>query len=369
MHILLPGPTPIPEAVQEALIRAMSDHRGTLFGQVDVKVRTELATLLGAPTKDHIAILPASGTGGLEAACENLLSPGDRALVVETGLFGRRFREVAEAHGVDVECVEIPWGQAFNPQEIAERVRQKPYRAILVTHNETSTGVLNPVEALAQAIGTDPGAPLMIVDSISGVPSIPLTLGPGLDVIIAASQKGFMCPPGLAILALSERARQSVVSDTRPGRFYFDLRPYLSGRLPYTPAIGLWHALHAALGLLRAEGAFARLQRHRMLRDMVRHFARAGGLTLLVEDAVASPTVTALGLPSEMNPGDLRRHLENAGLQIAGGLGLWHERAIRIGHVGHVDRADLAAGLTLMAPHLPHSEQALAAMIPFLKEA
>ncbi len=372
MRILLPGPTPIPEPVQEALIRAMSDHRGTLFREVEERVRTEMASLFGAPSKNHIALLPASGTGGLEAAVQNFFQPGDQALAIESGLFGRRFSEVAEAHGVAVDRLETPWGQAFDVDAVITRLIQNPvqYRAILVTHNETSTGVQNPVEQLAEALvrHVDP-VPLVIVDSISGVPSIPLTIRPGIDVIIAASQKGFMCPPGLAMLALSERAREAVLPDSRSGRFYFDLRPYLADRLPYTPAVGLWHAMDAALALLNHEGPAARLERHQRLRDLVRTFAQAGGLTLLVDDLVASPTVTALGLPDTMNPTRLRSALERSGLQIAGGLGPWHAHAIRIGHVGHLEVTDVAGGLALIAPHLPHPEQALASMTPLLKEA
>ncbi len=370
MHILLPGPTPIPPTVQEALVRPMNDHRGTPFTEVNNRVRSELANLFNAPSLNHIAIFPASGTGGLEAAVVNFCRPHDRVLSIETGLFGRRFGEVALAHQVQVDHIKVPWGKSFEVPEVIDRLNHFPYRAVLVTHNETSTGVVNPVVTLAEAlVRTAPESrPILLVDSISGVPSMPLFLTGGVDVIIAASQKGFMCPPGLALLALSDRARAAVIDNDRPGRFYFDLRPYLADQLPYTPAVGLWHALDAALTLLRQEGAETRYRRHRILRDAVRAFAKAGGLTLLVEEPVASPTVTALALPDSIEAGTLRENLERVGLQIAGAPGPWHHKAIRIGHVGYLDLADVVAGLGLIAPYLPDPAGAMTALIPFLKE-
>lgn len=360
MHILLPGPTPIPQAVQQAMLTAMSDHRGDAFDEVKQHVLQELASVFGAQP-GHVAVIPSSGTGGLEAVVQNLFLPGDAVLLVESGLFGRRFGEVAHAHGLQVERLEIPWGQPFEPQQILARAKGSRVRGILVTHNETSTGVLNPVVELAGALKSMAHPPLLIVDSISGVPSVPLAVENGIDVIIAASQKGFMCPPGLSLAALSRRARSAVLEE-RPGRYYFDLRPYLAGRFPYTPAVSLWYGLKASLDLLRLEGATARLARHHLLRDTVRTFAKSGGLTLLVPDSAASPTVTALGLPETMNPHQMRSRLEARGLQIAGALGQWHDHAVRIGHVGAVDMGDLAAGLALMAEELPDPQSAMAAI-------
>lgn len=360
MHLLLPGPTPIPKPVEQALLAAMTDHRGGAFETVQNRVLNGLAALLGTDSQEHVAVLPASGTGGLEAVVQNLFHPNDRVLVVESGLFGRRFGEVAKAQQLNVDRMELTWGEALRPQAIMERIGAAPYRGVLVTHNETSTGVLNPIEELGGLMNQLPDPPLLVVDSISGVPAIPLTVQNGIDVIVAASQKGFMCPPGLAMIALSDRARSAVLVE-RAGRFYFDLWPYLKGQLPYTPAISLWYGLDAALQLLQQEGAEARLKRHQWLRNMVRAFGEAGGLEVLVPDHWASPTVTALRLPSSMNPSQFRRHLEQKGLQIAGGLGEWHHRVIRVGHVGAIDVGDLWAGLGLMAPYLPHPQQSLEA--------
>lgn len=367
MYILLPGPTPVPQPIQAAMIQGMTDHRGSEFTRTKTEVLEKLAHLFGVPDLDHVAVLPASGTGGLECVAQNFFMPGDRVLSVETGLFGQRFSEIATAQGVTVDHLVVPWGQAFRPDEILARVEAADYRAVLVTHNETATGVLNPVSNLAQRWQRLKRAPLLIVDSVSGVPSVPLSIADGVDVIIAASQKGFMCPPGLAILALSARAREAVV-DQRPGRFYFDLRPYLQGHFPYTPAISLWYGLNTALDLLADEGATKRLARHEQLRDTVRAFAAAGGLTPLVASGIASPTVTALGLPEALDPATWRKTLEQSGLQIAGGLGSWSSHAIRVGHVGAVDLGLIWTGLGLMAPALPYPERALAAALEHIRQ-
>ncbi len=362
MHILLPGPTPVPQPVERAMLTAMSDHRGSLFERVRQSVLNQLQTLFKTPGPEYVAVIPSSGTGGLEAVVQNLFNPGDRVLVVETGLFGRRFGEVAEAQGLSVDHMEVSWGAAFSPDEVLSRVESTSYRGILVTHNETSTGVLNPVVELARQLEKDDNRPLFVVDSISGVPSIPLQVGNGIDAIIAASQKGFMCPPGLALLAFSPRGRESIL-ETRTGRSYFDLQPYLRGQFPYTPATSLWYGLDAALRMLDEEGAQERLNRHVLLRNVVRAFAAAGGLVCLVNEAVASPTVTALGLPPSLNPHQLRQRLEQRGLQIGGALGPWRDTAIRIGHVGAVDLGDLWAGLGLLASELPNPHAALAAAL------
>lgn len=360
MHILLPGPTPVPQPVERAMLTAMTDHRGSLFEKVRESVLRQLATIFGVEGPGYVAVLPSSGTGGLEAAVQNLFSPGDRVLMVETGAFGQRFAKVAESQGLAVDHLEVTWGSAFSPKEIMSQIQQTSYRGILVTHNETSTGVLNPVKELARQLKGN--GPLLVVDSISGMPSIPLQVSDGPDVIITASQKGFMCPPGLAMLAFSPRGRESILS-ARPGRSYFDLQPYLQGNFPYTPAISLWHGLNAALDILQEEGAETRLSRHTLLRDVVRAFAQSGGLSLLVDEPAASPTVTALGLPPSLKPAQLRLRLEAKGLQISGAMGPWRDFAIRIGHVGAVDLGDLWAGLGLLAPELPKPQAALAAAL------
>ncbi len=359
--ILLPGPTPIPEAVQRAMLTSMSDHRGAAFEPVHHRVLDKLHAIFHLDPQDGaIAILPASGTGVLEAVCQNFLNPGDKVLAVTTGLFGQRFAEAAQNMECDVERLDFPWGTAFAPEKILAQVDQTAYHALLVTHNETSTGVTNPVDQLAASLGERNDAPLLLVDSISGVPSLPLFFDqPGIDVIIAASQKGFMCPPGLGLIAAGPRALERLLPD-RPGRFYFNLAPYFHRHFPYTPAVSLWYGLDAALDLLLAEGESARFARHRLLGAMARRFGQVAGFTPLASAGFESPTVTSLNVPKTTNPPAVRQAAAQLGLQIAGGLGPWADSAIRIGHVGAVTPQMLFAGLSLFAHQVNQAQTALA---------
>lgn len=353
--ILLPGPTPIPMAIQQAMLTPMSDHRGDTFAPILQRVRQQLGILFDIDQDGGIAIVPSSGTGALEATVQNFFEAGDAVLSVSTGAFGDRFGDVAKAHGLAVDAHSVPWGQAFAPDAILSRISARAYRGLLLTHNETSTGVLNPIEQLAGLLSSIPRdrRPLVIVDSISGVPAVPVALADWhVDVVLAASQKGFMCPPGLAIIAASSRAVSRLHRD-RVHRFYFDLCPYFQGHLPYTPATSLVYGLDKALDLLREEGSRARYRRHALLGQMTRVFGSAAGWRPLVDEAIASPTVTALMLPDGISPETIRAHLAHMGLQVAGGMGPWHQTAIRIGHVGAVTPASLFAGLGIMAHLTP----------------
>lgn len=359
--LLLPGPTPVPDAVERAMLTPMSDHRGSVFEAVRVRVLAKLAQIFHMNEDDRIAILPASGTGTLEAVCQNFLSPGDRVLAVITGMFGRRFAEAAEAQGLAVDRMEVEWGTAFDVGEVLAKITSHDYHAVLVTHNETSTGVTNPVERLGAALHGATDAPLYLVDSISGVPSLPLFMDqPGIDVILAASQKGFMCPPGLGLVAAGPRALQRLPQD-RPGRYYFDLRPYFEGHFPYTPAVSLWYGLDAALDLLLEEGEAPRYARHRLLGQMTRAFGSAGGFPPIVDEASASGTITSLRAPEGVTPQAIRQQAAARGLQIAGGLGPWQATAFRIGHVGAVSPQMLYAGLAVLAHQSAQPEAALEA--------
>ncbi|PSR36363.1 MAG: serine--glyoxylate aminotransferase [Sulfobacillus thermosulfidooxidans] len=353
-QILLPGPTPVPPSVNLAMQQAMSDHRGAVFTRVKNHVTAQLQDLFKVGADGGVAVIPTTGTGALETAVQNFFNPGDRVIGVSTGAFGERFVDIAEKMGVEVRHIRVPYGQAFDPQHVIETLDEEHHiKGILVTHNETSTGVLNPVTQLAQLLKHHPNRPLLIVDSISGVPSVPLTIEQDdVDVIVAASQKGFMCPPGLGILALSARAREHVLKD-RPGRLFFDLQPYLAGQFPYTPAVSLWNGLEEALNLLEQEGVEARLARHRLMAQMTHAFGAAAGMEPAVDPAVASPTVTALHVAEGFEPQEFRNQTAVLGLQIAGGMGPWHHEMVRIGHVGALMPNQLFEGLSTLAHLLP----------------
>lgn len=352
-RLFLPGPTPLPWAVAQAGARPMTDPRTPGFTELTLSTLRALARMAG--TSGQAVVLPATGTGSLEALCQNLFQPGDPVLAVVAGAFGRRFADVAEAQGLAVTRLEVPMGEAPTPDDLERALTQGPagsaqgpFRGLLMTHNETSTGVLLPVAELAKRARATVPDLLCAVDSISGFPSIPLDLDKShIDVAVAASQKGFMAPPGLAILILGPRALDAYPSK-RPGRFYFDLGPFLKGRFPYTAPVSLWYALAEGVRLLDEEGQESRTNRHLLLGRMARSAGHALRLPPRAPEAVASPTVTALHLPDGLSPATLRDAMAGHGVRIAGAMGAWAEDTVRIGHVGAVLPVDLMGAVAAL---------------------
>ena len=347
--LLIPGPTPVPGPILRAQSRPMMNHRAPAFRQLLRAITDGLKPCFGTAT-DPLT-LTASGTGGLEAALVNTLSPGDAVLAVVTGAFGQRFAEIATVYGATVDRLDVPWGQAADPAAVAARLAAKPYKAVLVTLNETSTGVVNPVQAVAAA-AHEHGA-LVLVDAISGLLATPLeTDAWGLDVVVAGSQKAFMIPPGLTFVTVSERA-WAASKDARMPRFYFDLeaaQKYLGrGENPWTPAVSLLYALFEALELIEAEGLDPIQARHRRLRDGVRAGAQQLGLAPLANESCASPAVTALLAPEGVEGDALRKILrERYHCELAGGQGPLKGKILRFGHLGWVHEPQILAGLALL---------------------
>ncbi|MDH7574075.1 MAG: alanine--glyoxylate aminotransferase family protein, partial [Clostridia bacterium] len=296
----------------------------------------------------------ASGTGGMEAAVTNFLSPGDKALVVSIGSFGERFAKICRAFDVEVEVLAYEWGTAARAEELAERLsrdKNGEIKAVLVQHNETSTGVLNDIAAISRARGDHPA--LLIVDAISGLVAADLkTDAWNLDVVISGSQKAFMIPPGLSMISVSPRAWEANAR-CRNRRYYFDLqsaKDFLAkDQTPFTPAVSVLFGLRESLRMLLAEGLEAAQVRHRLYRDMVRAGVRALGLELLAADEVASPAVTAIKVPAGMAPKDIRSPLrERFSVVCAGGQGKLTDHIFRFGHLGYVDTNDIVAALAAL---------------------
>jgi aspartate aminotransferase-like enzyme len=220
-NLRVPGPTPIPREVREAQSAPMIDHRGTEFGEMQREILGGIASLIG--TTGEVLLLTGSGTGAMEAAVVNTLSPGERVLVVTIGAFGDRFAKIASAFGAEVETLAAEWGAAVEPAALADHLAARPpYRAVLVTHNETSTGVMNPLRELAATVHAAPGDPLLVVDGISALGAMPFEMDDwGIDLVLSASQKAWMASPGIAIAALSERGRAAGEAARMP-RFYWD---------------------------------------------------------------------------------------------------------------------------------------------------
>lgn len=351
-NLRIPGPTTLPEPVRTAGSRQMVNHRGPEFRALLGRVTAGLQR--GFRTENDVILLTSSGTGALEAIIANFLSPGDPVLSVSIGEFGERFAAIATAFGIDVTRYRTEPGRAADPAEVAERLRAmaasgSPATAVLVTHNETSTGVTNPVEAIAAAVhDVAPGA-LLLVDGISGLGAVPFeTDAWGLDVVATGSQKSWMSPPGIAMISVSARAWEAADRATSP-RFYFDLRAARAsaraGETPFTPAVGVCFALDAALELIEAEGYEAIFARHAAVGAATRAGLEAMGFRLFADPAHASDTVTSALVPDGIDWGAFSRELRSRGLVVAGAQGALAGRVFRIGHLGEVHVDDIVRAL------------------------
>jgi alanine-glyoxylate transaminase/serine-glyoxylate transaminase/serine-pyruvate transaminase len=356
----LPGPTNIPDAVLRAIAEPTIDHRGEQFASILRSVLRDLRPLFG--TVLPVAVFPGSGTGGWEAALVNTLSPGDRVLLLETGFFAAGWAEHARRLGLEVEVVETGWRGPADPGALRAALvadTGAEIKAVLVVHNETSTGTTSDIGALRAAIDEVGHEALLLVDAVSSLGSMPVRHDEWrADVTITASQKGLLLPPGLALLAVSDRARAAGESACLP-RAYWDWVPMLdaaeTGSTPYTPATNLIVGLRTALDRLAGEGLPAVFARHRRLADAVRAAAMHWELELVCADPAAmSDSVTAFLLPPDVpDPGVRRALLERFGVTFGGGLGRLAGRCLRVGHLGDIDEMMIVGALTALELGLP----------------
>ena len=354
-NLRIPGPTPLPTAVLAAGGRAMINHRGPEFAELIRSTSAAMRPWFG--TQQDVLILTASGTGGLEAAVVSFLSPGDPVLAVSIGNFGERFASIADLYGADVTLLDVEWGQAADPGSVRASVEAmvaegRSPRAVLLTFNETSTGVTNPLPALAAAIREVAPKALLLVDAVSAVGALPFHMDAwDVDVVVTGSQKAWMIPPGLAMVAASERAWAAAANATMP-RFYLDLarhRDVLSkGQTPWTPAVGLVFQLDAALALMAAEGMAAVFARHAACAAAARAGLAALGFELFAEPAFASDSVTSAVVPDGVEWSAVNRELQARGLVLAGGQGKLKGRIFRVGHLGLVSVDDIASAMAVL---------------------
>ena len=354
-NLRIPGPTPLPGEVLDAQSSPMIDHRGTEFAEMLRATSAGIARLIG--TSGDVLLLTGSGTGAMEAAIVNTLSPGDRVLAVTIGGFGDRFSDIAEAFGADVERLEVAWGDAADPAGLtAHLAANPPYAAVLVTHNETSTGVTNPLRELTAAIRSAPGEPLAIVDGISGLGAMPFEMDAwGVDLVVSASQKAWMGSPGIGIAVVGERA-WAAVERARMPRFYWDFREARSfaakGQTPWTPAVSVLFGLRVGLQRLIDEGPERTWARHEAIARGAQAGMEAAGLRLVAPAGHRSPTVTAAWLPDGLEWGPFNATMRSRGLVIAGGQGKWTGKILRFGHMGHVEWPDIGSALRVLAETL-----------------
>lgn len=354
MNLRIPGPTPVPQEVAQAGAAEMINHRGPEFAAILARCTDGLKRVY--QTQSDVLALTASGTGGMEAAVVNHISPGDRVLVVTIGVFGKRFVQLVNAYGGEPVEMAFEFGTAAEPERIDEALRQDgSIRAVLVTHNETSTGVTNPLREIGEVVRRHDR--LLIVDAISSLSSVEVDMdGWGLDVVVSGSQKGWMIAPGLAFVGVSERAWEAQERCTTP-RFYFDLKraksSAASGQTPWTPAVSLFFQLDHALGMMFDEGLDAIYERHHRLAEMTRQGVQAMGLRLFAQEGFRSDTVTSILPPEGVNGDDIRKVArEQYDTVFAGGQADLKGRIFRFGHLGYVTEEHVQAGLDALEASL-----------------
>ncbi len=351
-YLMVPGPTVVPERVLAAMNRPMINHRGPQYEQMFRSIVEKMKSVF--QTAHDVLVFPTAGTGMMEAAIVNVLSPGDKVLAVSIGVFGDRLAQIAREFKAEVETLNFAWGQSASPEVLAQRLAQdtnNEIKAILITHNETSTAVTNDIEALAKARGNHPA--LLIVDAVSSLGAIPLKTDEwGLDVVFTGSQKGLMIPPGLGFMVLSERAWQANKQSTMP-KYYWDARKtqksLLKGQNPYTPPVSLLYGLQEALLMMEEEGYEKIFSRHRLLANVLRQGLKAIGLELLANDHNASPVVTAVKAPVGIGGKSIQKYMrEFYGITIAGGQQDLENKIFRIGHLGYVAQVDVLIVLSFL---------------------
>jgi aspartate aminotransferase-like enzyme len=336
------------------MTKQMVDHRGPEFKDVLLRVTDRLKTFF--QTENDVISLTTAGTGGLEAAIVNFLSPGETVLAVSIGVFGDRFAKIAQVYGANVKKLRFDDGTPAVPDQIAQALADDPsITTVTVTHNETSTGVTNDLAAIAQVVKA--ADKLILVDAVSSLSAIDLPVDSlGLDVVVSGSQKGWMVPPGLAFVSVSPRAWDAAAKSTMP-KFYFDLvdakKSLDKGQTPWTPAVSLFYAMDVALDMMLAEGMQNIFERHKRIGGKARAGVKDFGLKLVADEAHASNTVTAVWAPEGVDVRELRKALRERNVVVAGGQGALDGKIFRIGHLGFVTDADVEDTLSVLRDVLP----------------
>lgn len=343
----IPGPVPVPNEVALQMAKPMINHRGAYFKEHYPAVLKRLAPLFG--TTNQVHMITGSGTAGMEVAVSNLVSPGTPVLCLVGGFFGNRWADLCKAYGAKMHILEFPWDGGVDPEQVATYLKQHPeIELMFMVQNESSTAVLNDVESVAKARGNH--SALLVVDAVSALGGTPCQMDAwGLDVVVSASQKCLMTPPGTAFVVFSPRAREYSDRCTA-SRYYMDLRRYEQymekSETPFTPNIHNVFALEEALSMIEAEGLENVFARHILMRDMMRAGARAVGLELLVKDEDASPTVTGIRFP---NADSFRARIKKQyGVEFAGGQGIHANNIFRVGHMGYATPLDVLTALAVL---------------------
>jgi aspartate aminotransferase-like enzyme len=349
LMLMIPGPTPVPEQVLLAMAKHPIGHRSGDFSNIMEEVTQNLKWL--HQTQNDVLILTASGTGAMEAGIINFLSPGDRVLVGANGKFGDRWAQVCKAYGVQTEVISAEWGQALDPEQFRSQLeadKEKTIKAVIMTHSETSTGVLNDLETINRHVKAH-GEALMIVDTVTSLGAFNVPVDEwGLDVVASGSQKGYMIPPGLGFVVVSPKAWKAYETAKLP-RFYLDLGKYkkdaAKNTTPFTPPVNLFFALQAALRMMKAEGLENIFARHIRLTQATRAAIKAIGLPLFAADNAASTAITAVA-PDKVDAEQVRAVMKKRfDIALAGGQDHLKGKIFRIGHLGFVSDRDILSAI------------------------
>lgn len=343
--LMIPGPTPVPEKVLLAMAKHPIGHRSSGFSEIIAEITENLQWL--HQTQSDVLMLTVSGTGAMEAGIINFLSPGDHVLVGNNGKFGERWGKISRAFGLEVEEITAEWGQPLDSEAFREKLKadnRKNIKAVIITHSETSTGVLNPLETINKYV-KDHGEALIIVDAVTSLGAINVPVDDwGLDVVCSGSQKGYMIPPGLGFVSVSKKAWKAYETATLP-KFYLDLGAYKKATQknssPFTPPVNLMYGLQVALQMMKAEGLEGLFTRHRRLTEATRTGIKALGLPLLADDEFTSTAVTAV-MPTEVTAEAIRSTMKKQfDIALAGGQDHLKGKIFRIGHLGFVSERDI----------------------------
>ena len=351
--VFIPGPTNIPESLRKACDMPTIDHRSPLFGQILHPAREGVRKVLKSDAAE-VVIFPSTGTGGWETALSNTLSPGDTVLAARNGMFSHRWIDMCQRHGLRVEIVETPWGEGLPAHRYAEILasdREHRIKAVLATHNETATGVRSDIAAVRRALDAAGHPALLFVDGVSSIASMDFRFDEwGVDCAVTGSQKGFMLPPGLAIVGFSDKAMAATKTAKLP-RTFFDVQDmakgYANNAYPYTPAVGLLNGLNEACRMLLDEGLENVFARHHRIAEGVRRAVHAWGLELCAASPeVYSDTVSAIRTPDGFNATDIVSHAaQTYGVAFGTGLGEVAGKVFRIGHLGSLTDVMTLSGL------------------------
>jgi len=347
-HLFAPGPTPIPPEALLTMAHPILHHRTPEYEALLAEVREGLKVLF--QTTEEVLLFAASGTGGMEAAVVNTLSPGEKALVIRGGKFGERWGEICQAYGVNFTPIDVPYGKAVDPGLVAAALAKDPQIAVVLsTYSETSTGVLHDIKAIAEAVRKTPT--LLVVDAITslGVMDVPMDDW-GLDVVVAGSQKALMLPPGLAMVGVSRKAWAAVERSRLP-KYYFDFaaerKHLLKNQSRFTPAISLVVGLRETLRMIQSEGLPNIFRRHEKLAAAMRAGITGLGLELFAERP--SPAVTAVLVPKGIDGGAILKTLRTRHqVIIAGGQGSLKGKIFRLATMGYADSSDVVVALSAL---------------------